>query len=89
MWSIWNVQPQLTDAMQKLSYAPNDIQEDVMHTIWKIVILFNHTTSKSMYEHRQVSLKTSAYQPDVKQIPPTKGALQQHLKRVTYQGGYC
>ena len=27
-WSTWNVQPQLTDAMQKLSCAPSDIQQD-------------------------------------------------------------
>ena len=47
-WSTWNVQPQLTDAMLKLSCAPSDIQEDIMYTIERFVILlYDRTPRKS------------------------------------------
>ena len=44
-WRTWNAQPQLTDAMLTLSCASSDIQEDVMHTIEKFVILLYDRTS--------------------------------------------
>ena len=32
-WAIWNVLPELTDALLKLSSMPSVIEEDVMRTI--------------------------------------------------------
>ena len=40
------VLPELTDALLKLSAAPNDIPEDVVHTIDRFVILLYDKTSK-------------------------------------------
>ena len=44
-WNIWNPLPELTEALLKLSCAPSDIQEDVMHTIERFVILMYDKTS--------------------------------------------
>ena len=44
-WNIWNALPELTEALLKLSYAPSDIQEDVIHTIERFVILMYDRTS--------------------------------------------
>ena len=46
-WTTWNVLPELTDALLILSCAPSDIQEDVMHTIERFVILVYDRTFKS------------------------------------------
>ncbi len=43
-WTTWNALPQLTDALLTLSCAPSDMQEDVMHTIERFVILLYDRT---------------------------------------------
>ena len=86
-WSTWNVQPQLTDAMLKLSCVPSDIQENIMHTIERFVILLYDRTS-TCTDIDKAWRKMFAKKTNVKQIPPTKAALEQHVKRATYQGGH-
>ena len=44
-WTTWYALPECTDALLKLSCAPSDIQEDVMHTIERFVILLYNRTS--------------------------------------------
>ena len=44
-WAVWNVLPELTDALLKLSSAPSEIPEEVLHTIERFVILLYETTS--------------------------------------------
>ena len=86
-WSNWNVQLQLTDAMLKLSCAPSDIKEDVMHTIERFVIqLYDRTSTCTDID--KARRKMFANKTVVKQIPFTKAALEQHLKRATYKGGH-
>ena len=86
-WSTWNMQPQLTDAMLKLSCAPSDVQEDIMHTIERFVILLYDRTS-TCTDIDKTRRKMFAKKTNVKQITPTKAALEQHVKRATYQGGH-
>ena len=86
-WSTWNVQPQLTDAMLNLSCAPSNVQDDVMHTIERYVILLYDRTS-TCTDIDKARRKMFARRPNVKQIPPTKATLEQHVKRATYQGGH-
>ncbi len=86
-WTTWNVLPQLTDAMLTLSRAPGDIPEDVMHTIERFVILLYDRTS-TCTDIDKARRKLFAKKTNVKQIPPTRAALEQHVKRATYQGGH-
>ena len=74
-WSTWNVQPQLTDAMLNLSCAPSNVQDDVMHTIEQYVILLYDRTS-TCTDIDKARRKMFARRPNVKQIPPTKAALE-------------
>ena len=86
-WITWNVLPQLTDALLTLSCAPREISEDAMHTIERFVILLYDRTS-TCTDIDKARQKLFAKKTNVKQMPPTRAALEQHLKRAAYQGGH-
>ena len=86
-WAIWNVLPELTDALLKLSSAQNEIPKEVLHTIERFVIL--HYDRKSSYtDIDKARKKLFARKNNVELIPPTKAALAEHVERAAYQGGH-
>ena len=85
-WTIWNVLPaELTNALLKLSSAPSGTPDDVMHTIERFVILLYDRTS-TCKEINKARKKIFAKKNNVQLIPPTKAALEEHVKRAAYQG---
>ena len=86
-WSTWNTLPQLTDVLLKLSCAPSDVPLEVMLTIERFVILLYDRTS-TCTDINKARQKLFTKRTNVKAIPPTKAALEQHVKRAVYQGGY-
>ena len=86
-WTIWTVLPELTNALLKLSSAPSGIPDDVMHTIERFVILLYDRTS-TCKEINKAQKKIFAKKNNVQLIPPTKVALEEHVKRAGYQGGH-
>ena len=86
-WTIWTVLPELTHALLKLSSAPSGIPDDVMHTIERFVILLYDRTS-TCKEINKARNKVFAKKNNVQLIPPTKAALEEHVKRAAYQGGH-
>ena len=86
-WSTWNTLPQLTDALLKLSCTPSKIPEDVMLIIERFVILlYDKTSTCTDIDKARQTLFTK--RTIVKAISPTRVALEQHVKRTVYQGGY-
>ena len=77
----------LTGALVQLSCAPSDIPEDVMLTIERFVILLYDRTS-TCTDINKARQKIFAKRNNIKRIPPTRAALEQHVKRATYQGGH-
>ncbi len=51
-------------------------------------LLYNHTSSQINIDQARLELFTKKGR-GMEQIPPTKDALVQHLKRAVYQGGQC
>ena len=86
-WNTWSVLPELTGALVKLSCAPSDIPEDVMLTVERFVILLYDRTS-TCTDINKARQKVFAKRNNIKRIPPTRAALEQHVKRATYQGGH-
>ena len=86
-WAVWNVLPELTDALLKLSSAPSEIPEEVLHTIERFVILLYDRTSPYT-DIDKARKKLFARKNNVELIPPTKAALEEHVKRAAYQGGH-
>ena len=86
-WSVWNVMPQLTDAILTVSSAPSEMEEDVLRTIERFIILLYDRTSKCT-DINKARKKLFAKKTEVKHIPPTRAALEQHAKRSTREGMY-
>jgi len=87
VWAVWNVLPELSRALLKLSSAPSDIPEEVLHTIERFVTLLYGRTS-TCTDIDKACKKLFARKNNVELIPPTKAALEEHIKRAAYQGGH-
>ena len=73
-WAIWT--------LLKLSAAPLDTPEDIKHIVERFVVLLY-----DRYMHG--NLQNSSYSRTVcNLIPPSKAALEDHVKRAAYQGGH-
>ncbi|QQP32326.1 Uncharacterized protein FKW44_024600 [Caligus rogercresseyi] len=72
----------ITEALIQLSSAPSDIPNDAMCIIERFVILLYDRTSKctDIYKARW---KLFARKNNVQLIPPTKAALEEHVKRAS------
>ena len=81
-WTTSNALPELTDVLLKLSSAPSVIEEDIIHTIERFVILMYDRTS-TCHDIDKARRKIFAKKNNVKHIPPTRAALEQHVKRAT------
>jgi len=93
--TLWTVLPELTRALLKLSSAPSDIPEEVLHTIERFVILLYDRTSMYLFcraggctDIDKACRKLFARKNNVKLMPPTKAAVEEHVKRAAYQGGH-
>ena len=87
VWAVWAVFPELTHALLRLSSAPNDIPQEVMATIERFIILLYDRTS-TCTEIDTAKRKLFSKRHNVQSIPPTKAALEEHVKRAVYQGGH-
>ena len=86
-WATWKALPDLTGALLKLSCAPSNIPEDVMCTIERcVILLYDRTNTCTDIDKARRKLFTR--KNNVQQIPPTRAALEQHVKRAAYQGGH-
>ena len=85
-WAVWNSIFDLTSALLELAHALNMIQEQCLHTIERFVIPVYDRTSTST-EVNKARKKLFAKTSSVPRIPLTYAALEQHVKRATYQGG--
>ena len=86
VWAVWKVLPELTEVLLMLSSAPRDIPDDAMRIIERFGILLYDRTSKCT-DIDKARRKLFARKNNVQLIPPTKAALEEHVKRAVYQGG--
>ena len=87
-WKVWTLFPEADAVFAKLSDRPSltDIEE-AMPVLERFVVLLYHRTSNCTEVNscrRELFCKGRA----IDNIPPTQGALLQHVKRAAYIGGY-
>ena len=87
-WNTWNAVEQVTQAFGALTTLPNAI-DDWFQTLERFVVLLYDRTSSldHVNEARKVILAQKGRQLD--QIPPTKAALLQHVRREVYKTVHC
>jgi len=86
-WAVWTVLPELTQTLTLLSNAPDRIDVDAMHTIERFITLLYDRTSTEI-DIDKARRKLFAKKGNVQLIPPTREALEQHVRRAVYQGGH-
>ncbi|KAG1705795.1 hypothetical protein GQR58_003768 [Nymphon striatum] len=87
-WATWKAMPELTNnTLLDLSSAPDDVPDDGMRVIERFVILMYDRTSTS-HDVNLARKKIFGRKNSVQSIPPTRAALEQHVKRAVYQGGH-
>ena len=88
-WAVWDIFPEVTNAFLTLASAPSEISEDTLATLERyIVLLYDRTCTCSEVNLARKKLFAKKAR-SIEAIPPTQAALEQHVKRATYQGGYC
>ncbi|KAK0150015.1 hypothetical protein N1851_009250 [Merluccius polli] len=88
-WDTWNAYDMATEAFMALSKAPKSIPEEVISIVERFtILLYFRTSSQVNIDQARLELFTKKGR-GMEQIPPTKEALVQHLKRAVYQGGHC
>ena len=87
-WDIWSALPSVTTAFSELSNCPTTITEEHITLIQRYVVLLYDKTSSlaDVNDCRQVLFTKKSR--SIENIPPTKAALFQHIKRTCYQAGY-
>ena len=88
-WDTWNAFEEVTPTLLSLSEGPTDIVEEDIATLERFTILmYDRTSTLVNIDQTRQELFTKKGRP-MDAIPPTRGALVQHIKRAVYQGGHC
>ena len=87
-WLAWSSCPSVTDAFLDLSLQPTCVNSDTLEKIERfIVIVYSRTCSASGVNGARKELFAQGSRT-MENIPPTKAALLQHVRRAAYQAGY-
>ena len=80
-WYVWNVFPELTPVLCALKASPEIITEESLAVLERLVVLLYDRTSSllKVNEARQELFCKKSREFD--SIPPTKAALEQHIRR--------
>ena len=90
-WDTWNVFQGLTSALQALIALPDKIDATCMAVIEQFVILLYNRRSNLIKQHSWSQTRVIFQKGKVDRqfnIPPTNAALEQHVKRTVFQGGF-
>ena len=87
-WERWKSFSDATEAFLTLSRGPGDIDKETRCLLERFVILLYDKTSPQTsinVLHKELFTRGCS----IEKIPLTSGALLQHDRRTTYQGGHC
>ncbi|KAG7178072.1 hypothetical protein Hamer_G003830 [Homarus americanus] len=87
-WATWNAFPEVTTAFLSLASTLSELPDGVLSTLERFIVLLYDRTStccdvnvlrKKLFSRKSRSLED---------LPPTRAALEQHIKRAAYQAGH-
>ena len=87
-WDTWKVFPEITSTFTRLSKSECALTDEILEKIEEYVVLLYSKTSeaKRVNEARQQLFAKGTR--SLENIPPTQGALVQHVRRAVIQAGY-
>lgn len=86
-WDAWKVFPELTPVLRVLIGAPNEVTEECMRVLERFVVLLYDRTS-SLMSVNEARKELFPKRSKLDSIPPTRAALEEHVKRAVFQGGH-
>ena len=86
-WTTAALDETIWDTLALLSEEPTTISDEAFRNLERFVILMDDKHS-SKYDVDAARRRMVALGRSIERIPPTKGALLQHIKRAVYQAGY-
>ena len=84
-WETWKAFPEVTDAFGELQEMPAEVSEKSMSLLERFVVLMYDRTSDIMEVNEAREQLFAHKARALENIPPTKAALKQHIKRACYQ----
>ena len=89
-WKNWLARPEITDSFVTLSLLCTvNISEDIILKLERFVVLVYCRTSDDMHVNTTHMTLFSQMSRNIENIPPTHAALDQHIKRSSYQSGHA
>ena len=88
VWDVWKSLPHLTPLFSQLSETPDEITESDMEKIERFVVLLYSRTSPIVTVNSARKQLFSHGNRKLENIPPSKAALLQHVKRASFQAGH-
>ena len=86
-WNTWIAMPEITEIFVFLS-SPCTLTEEVIGKLERFVVLMYSRTSDDIHVNAaRMNLFTKCSR-NIDNIPPTRAALEEHIKRSVYQAGY-
>ena len=87
-WESWNGYEALTQVLSDIMVSPNELSDEQIAVIERFIILTYCRTSETTDINTARRELFVARNQSMDNIPPTKDALIQHIKRATYQGAH-
>ena len=84
-WNTWKVFPEVSAAFEDLLLMQDTISNSTMSTLERFVILLYDRTSDLIEINEARKQLFTRKSRSLESIPPTLAALEQHIKRVSYQ----
>jgi len=86
-WLTWDAYAEVSDVFAKLSQYPLTVDDEDLQILEKFVaIMYDRSSTAEVVEDARLDIFARKQRP-YEAIPPTRGALLQHIKRAAYQAG--
>ena len=87
-WDVWNVFPELTLVLCALKASPEIIMEESLAVLERFVVLLYDRTNSLLKVNKARQELFCKKSKEFDSIPPTKAALEQHIRRAVLQGAH-
>ena len=84
-WDTWKTLPEVTEAFHEIQQMSGDVSELSLSRVERFVVLMYDRTSDTMEVNEARKQLFTQKSRTLENIPPTKAALMQHIKRAAYQ----
>lgn len=88
-WDTWAAFEEVTPTFLNLSCGPVELPDEDVAVLERFtILLYDRTSDLTDIDEARKEMFTKKGRA-MESIPPTRGALIQHIKRAVYQGGHC